>query len=69
METVLDNVTDGLTDAGELVMDAVLGSEDGSGGGRLRRAVFGLLLIGAIIGIVLWRKSQASEDAQAAASA
>jgi tRNA-binding protein len=52
METVLDNVTDGLTDAGELVMDAVLGSEDGSGGGRLRRAVFGLLLIGAIIGIV-----------------
>ena len=69
METVLDNVTDGLTDAGELVMGAVLGSEDGSGGGRLRRAVFGLLLIGAIIGIVLWRKSQASEDAQAAASA
>ena len=62
-------MTDGLTDAGELVMDAVLGSEDGSGGGRLRRAVFGLLLIGAIIGIVLWRKSQASEDAQAAASA
>jgi hypothetical protein len=69
METVLDNVTDGLTDAGELVMDAVLGSDDGSGGGRLRRAVLGLLLIGAIIGIVLWRKSQAREDAQAAASA
>ena len=69
METVLDNVTDGLTDAGELVMDAVLGSDDGSGGGRLRRAVFGLLVIGAIIGIVLWRKSQAREDTQAAASA
>ena len=69
METVLDNVTDGLTDAGELVVDAVLGSDGGSGGGRLRRAVFGLLLIGAIIGIVLWRKSQAREDSQAAASA
>jgi len=69
METVLDNVTDGLTDAGELVMGAVLGSDDESGGGRLRRAVLGLLLIGAIIGIVLWRKSQAREDAQAAASA
>ena len=69
METALENVTDGLTDAGGLVMDAVLGSEEGTGGGRLLRAVFGLLLIGAIIGIVLWRKSRAREDSQAAASA
>jgi hypothetical protein len=68
METVLENVTDGLTDAGELVVGAVLGSEDGTGGGRLRRAVFGLLLIGAIVGIILWRKSQA-RDSQDAASA
>ena len=34
METVLDNVTDGLADAGELVMDAVIGTDDGSSGGR-----------------------------------
>ena len=69
METVLDNVTDGLADASELVVDAVLGSEDRSGGGRLRRAVFGLLLIGAIVGIVLWRKSQAREASEAVAAA
>lgn len=69
METVLENVTDGLSDASELVMDAVLGSEEGTGGGRLRRAVFGLLLIGAIVGIILWRKSQSRDDSEAAASA
>ena len=32
-------------------------------------AVFGLLLIGAIVGIVLWRKSQSRDDDEAAASA
>ena len=69
METVLDNVTDGLADASELVMDAVIGTDDGMSGGRLRRAIFGLLIIGAIVGIVLWRKGQARKDSQAAASA
>jgi hypothetical protein len=69
METVLDNVTDGLADASELVMDAVIGSDDTVSGGRLRRAVLGLLIIGAIVGIVLWRKGQARRDSQAVASA
>ena len=69
METVLDNVTDGLADASELVMDAVIGTDDGVRGGRLRRAIFGLLIIGAIVGIVLWRKGQARKDSEAAASA
>jgi hypothetical protein len=68
MESVLDNVTDSLSDAGDLVMDAVLGDE-GMSGGRLRRAVFGFLLIGVIVGFVFWRKGRARRDSQAAASA
>ena len=69
METVLDNVTESLSDAGDLVVDAVLGTDDGMSGGRLRRAVFGLLLLGVIVGFVFWRKGQARRDSQAAASA
>jgi hypothetical protein len=64
METALDNVTEGLADASELVIDAVLGSEDGMSGGRLRRAIFALLLVGAIFGIVMWRKGQARKASE-----
>jgi hypothetical protein len=69
MESVLENVTDSLSDAGDLVVDAVLGSDEEMSGGRLRRAVFGLLLLGVIVGFVLWRKGQARSDSEATASA
>jgi hypothetical protein len=69
METVLDSATESVTDAGELVLDALLGSEDAAGGGRLRRVVFALLLLGGVIGIVLWRRSQASRGSEAGAPA
>ena len=65
MDTVIDTVSDALSDASELVLDASFGDDNGSGGG-LRKAVLGLLLIGAVIGIVLWRRSQSGEPEEVA---
>ena len=67
MATVLDNVPDAVLDAGEIVMD-VLSSDDKGGGGKgLRRGVLLLLLLGAVVGLTLWRRSQASKVEDAAA--
>jgi hypothetical protein len=67
MESVLDTVTDVLSDASDVVLDAALGS-DGNGGGRAgRRSLLLLLLIGAVIALVVWRRSQASKAEDAAA--
>ena len=67
MATVLDNVPDAVLDAGEIVFDTVLGSDDKGGGKGLRRGFLLLLLLGAVVGLTLWRRSQASrvEDATA----
>ena len=61
--SVLETVTDALSDAGELVIDA-LGSSDAPamGGRKLRRAILVLLVVGAIVGVVLWRRSQSKPD-------
>ena len=69
MDTVIDTVTDALSDASELVLDASFGDDNGSSGGGLRKAVLGLLLIGAVIGIVLWRRSQSGEAEEAVEAA
>ena len=69
METVLDTVTDAVLDAGDLVLDATLGSADDNvpGGKALRRGLLLLILLGAVVGIALWRRAQTSqvEDAPA----
>jgi hypothetical protein len=64
----LETVTDSVTDAGDLVLDALLGDEDAAGGGRVRRVVFALLILGAILGIVMWRKTHSSDDSGVASA-
>jgi hypothetical protein len=63
MESVLDTVTDAVLDAGDLVLDATLGSADDkvAGGKGLRRGLLLLMLLGAVIGIALWRRAQAAK--------
>jgi hypothetical protein len=66
MANVLDTVPDAVLDAGEIVMDTVLGSDDNGGGGKgLRRGLLLLLLLGALVGLTLWRRSQASQAGDA----
>ena len=64
---VFDAVADSIVDAGELVMDATFGSPDSGGmsGRNLRRALLVLLVLGAIIGIVVWKRTQSSAGPEA----
>ena len=66
-DTVFDAVADSLVDAGELVMDATFGSPDGGGmsGRNLRRGLLVLIVVGAIIGIAFWKRTQSSAPAAA----
>jgi hypothetical protein len=70
MESVIDTVTDAIADASDLVLDSFSSSSDVVIAGRrgLRRGLIVLILLGAIVGIALWRRSQAAKAEDAAAS-
>ena len=70
MESVIDTVTDAIADAGDLVLDSLGSAPDVVLPGRRGRgrSLLVLLLIGAVIGLVLWRRSQASKVEDGAAS-
>jgi hypothetical protein len=65
----MESVIDTIADAGDLVLDTLGSAPDVvvSGGRRRGRSLLVLLLIGAVIGIVLWRRSQAAGAEDAAA--
>jgi hypothetical protein len=70
MESVIDTVTDAIADASDLVFDTLGSAPDvviGSRRGRGRSLLI-LLLVGAVIGLVLWRRSQGSKAEDGAAS-
>jgi hypothetical protein len=69
MESVIDTVTDAIADAGDLVLDSLGSAPDIVIPGRRGRgrSLLILLLLGAVIGLVLWRRSQASQVEDAAA--
>jgi hypothetical protein len=67
-ESVIDTVTDAFADAGELVLDAFGSSKREKGGRKLRRAILVLMLAGGVIGIALYKRSQARQAAEASGS-
>ena len=70
MESVIDTVTDAIADAGDLVLDTLGSAPDlviSSRRGRTRSLLV-LLVLGAVIGLFLWRRSQASKAEDGAAS-
>ena len=69
MESVIDTVTDAIADASDLVLDTLSSAPDVVIGSRrgLRRGLLVVLLLGVVIGIAFWRRSQASKAEDAAA--
>jgi hypothetical protein len=68
MESVIDTVTDAIADVSDLVFDTLGSAPDvviGSRRGRGRSLLI-LLLLGAVIGLFLWRRSQARAEDGAA---
>jgi hypothetical protein len=68
MESVIDTVSDVLADTSDLVLDTAFGSDGNGGGGRGRKGLLLLLLIGAVVALALWRRSQASKVEDGTAS-
>jgi hypothetical protein len=69
MESVIDTVTDAIADASDLVLDSFSSAPDVVIAGKrgLRRGLLVVLLLGVVIGIAFWRRSQASKAEDAAA--
>jgi hypothetical protein len=64
-DTLTDSVPDaligGLNDAGDVLVDAVLGSSSSSTGRRRWSAVLMLVLVSAVVGLAIWRRLQADQ--------